>query len=214
MGDAVADLPTLLAFLIATTAFAWIPGPAMIYTTAQTIAKGKAAGWMAALGIHLGGYVHVAAAALGLAIVFETVPALYVALKFAGALYLCYIGYRLLRSENTITTSLGNLPVVSTTRAFFQSVTVEVLNPKTAIFFVAFLPQFTDASAVLPMWGQFLILGITVNVMFSIPDVFCVLMSSKVMAALRNSDSAQRLAQRLGGILLIGLGLKLAASRN
>jgi threonine/homoserine/homoserine lactone efflux protein len=214
MGDAVADLPTLLAFLIATTAFAWIPGPAMIYTTAQTIAKGKAAGWMAALGIHLGGYVHVAAAALGLAVVFETVPALYVALKFAGALYLCYIGYRLLRSENTITTSLGNLPVISTRRAFFQSVTVEALNPKTAIFFVAFLPQFTDESAVLPMWGQFLILGITVNVMFSIPDVFCVLMSSKVMAALRNSNGAQRLAQRLGGILLIGLGLKLAASRN
>lgn len=166
----MADLPTLFTFFIAAAAFAWIPGPAMLYTTAQTIAKGKAAGWMAVLGIHLGGYVHVIAAALGLAIVFQTIPALYVTLKFAGALYLCYLGYRLLRSEMPIKTSLENLPVASAKRAFFQSVTVEVLNPKTAIFFIAFLPQFTDASAALPMWGQFLILGIAVNVMFSIPD--------------------------------------------
>ncbi|AFO89766.1 LysE family translocator [Phaeobacter inhibens] len=214
MDDLMADLPTLFTFFIAAAAFAWIPGPAMLYTTAQTIAKGKAAGWMAVLGIHLGGYVHVIAAALGLAIVFQTIPALYVTLKFAGALYLCYLGYRLLRSEMPIKTSLENLPVASAKRAFFQSVTVEVLNPKTAIFFIAFLPQFTDASAALPMWGQFLILGIAVNVMFSIPDAFCVVMSSKVMSTLAESTGAQRLAQRLGGVLLIGLGLKLAASRN
>jgi len=210
----MADFATLLTFFAAAAAFAWIPGPAMLYTTAQTIAKGKAAGWMAALGIHLGGYVHVIAAALGLAIVFQTVPVLYMALKFAGALYLCYLGFRLLRSDVPIATSLENLPVASAKRAFFQSVTVEVLNPKTAIFFIAFLPQFTDANAFLPMWGQFLILGVVVNVMFSIPDVFCVLMSSKVMTSLTSSQGAQRLAQRLGGILLIGLGVKLAASRN
>lgn len=210
----MADFGTLLTFFVAAAAFAWIPGPAMLYTTAQTIAKGKAAGWMAALGIHLGGYVHVIAAALGLAIVFQTVPVLYVALKFAGALYLCYLGFRLLRSDVPIGTSLENPPVASAKRAFFQSVTVEVLNPKTAIFFIAFLPQFTDANAVLPMWGQLLILGIVVNMMFSIPDVFCVLMPSKVMTSLTSSQGAQRLAQRFGGILLIGVGVKLAASRN
>ena len=206
----MADIATLLTFFVAAAAFAWIPGPAMLYTTAQTIAKGRAAGWMAALGIHLGGYVHVIAAALGLAIVFQTVPMLYMALKFAGALYLCYLGFRLLRSDVPVATSLENLSVASAKRAFFQSVTVEVLNPKTAIFFIAFLPQFTDANAVLPMGAQFFILGIVVNVMFSIPEVFCVLMSSKVMTSLTSSQGAQRLAQRLGGILLIGLGVKLA----
>ena len=210
----MAELPTLFTFFIAAAAFAWIPGPAMLYTTAQTIAKGKTAGWMAALGIHLGGYVHVMAAALGLALVFDTIPALYVTLKFAGAIYLCYLGYRLLRSDMPITTSIENLPVASAKRAFLQSVTVEVLNPKTAIFFIAFLPQFTDASAVLPMSTQFLVLGIAVNVMFSIPDVFCVLLSSKIMSFLTGSRGARCLTQRLVGILLIGLGVKLAASQN
>ena len=210
----MADIATLLTFFVATAAFAWLPGPAMLYATAQTLAKGKAAGWMAALGIHLGGYVHVIAAALGLAIVFQTVPMLYVALKFAGALYLCYLGFRLFRSDTPIGTSLKNLPVASAKHAFFQSVTVEVLNPKTAIFFISFLPQFTDPNAMLPMWGQFLVLGVVVNVMFSIPDVFCVLLSSKVMTSLTSSQRAQRLAQRLSGMLLIGLGVKLAASRN
>ena len=210
----MSDLPTLIAFFMATAAFAWIPGPAMLYTTAQTIARGKKAGWMAALGIHIGGYVHVIAAALGLAIVFETIPTLYFALKFAGAIYLCYLGYRLVKADMPIMSSIETQPAISAKRAFVQSVTVEMLNPKTAIFFIAFLPQFTDTGAALPMWGQFLVLGMVVNVMFSIPDLFCVLMSSKIMTAVSHSGFAQRVAQRLGGVLLIGLGIKLAAARN
>ena len=210
----MADLPTLLTFFIATAAFAWIPGPAMLYATAQTISRGKTAGMMAALGIHLGGYAHVIATALGLAILLQAVPVIYVTLKFAGAVYLCYLGYRLLRSDTPDNASIQNPSVISAKRAFFQSVTVEVLNPKTAIFFIAFLPQFTDASAEFPIWGQFLILGITANMMFSIPDVVCVLMSSKIMSSLKESRGVQRLARRLGGILLIGLGVKLATSRS
>lgn len=210
----MADINTLLTFLVATAAFAWIPGPAMLYTTAQTIAKGRAAGWMAAIGIHIGGYVHVLAAALGLAILFQTVPTLYFALKIGGAFYLCYLGYRLLRSDGPITTSIEALPQASAKRAFWQSVTVEVLNPKTAIFFIAFLPQFTDANAALPMWSQLLVLGVAVNVMFSIPDAFCVQMSSRIMSMLNETQSGQKIAQRCGGLLMIGLGVKLATSRS
>jgi threonine/homoserine/homoserine lactone efflux protein len=89
-------------------------------------------------------------------------------------------------------------------------VTVEVLNPKTAIFFVAFLPQFIDASASFPVWVQFAILGTIVNMMFSSADVVCVMLAGAVMTRLRSSGAAQRLMRRAGGALLVGLGVRLA----
>lgn len=208
------DSNILLTFLVATVAFAWIPGPAMLYTTARTIAEGKRAGWMAVLGIHVGGYVHVFAAALGLAILFQTIPVLYLTLKLGGAAYLCYLGARLLLSTEPLTTSIEKLDEKTPAAAFWQSATVEILNPKTAIFFIAFLPQFTDLSAALPIWGQLLILGVVVNIMFSIPDVVCVLLSARVMRFLSDSEKSNRFVQRAGGTLLIGIGLNLAASRQ
>ena len=85
----------MIAFFLATAVFAYMPGPSTLYAAAQTIARGRHAGWMAALGIHVGGYVHVAAAALGLAILFTTIPMLYIVLKFAGAIYLIWLGLKL-----------------------------------------------------------------------------------------------------------------------
>lgn len=78
----------LVAFFLATSIFAYMPGPSTLYAAAQTIARGQQAGWFAALGIHIGGYVHVLAAALGLAILFKAIPVLYLAIKFGGAAYL------------------------------------------------------------------------------------------------------------------------------
>ena len=123
----------LIAFFIATAVFAYMPGPAMLYTAAQTIARGQRAGWMASLGIHVGGYVHVIAAALGLAVLFQAVPVLYVAVKFAGAAYLVWLGIKLFFSKASVSVSSIQLDAKSPRRAFYESVTVEVLNPKTAI---------------------------------------------------------------------------------
>ena len=204
----------LIAFFIATAVFAYMPGPAMLYTAAQTIARGPRAGWMASLGIHVGGYVHVIAAALGLAVLFQAVPVLYTAVKFAGAAYLVWLGIKLFFSKVSVSVSSIQIDAKSPRRAFYESVTVEVLNPKTALFYLAFLPQFTDLAASFPVWAQLLILGTIVNVMFSSADVMCVLLADKVTTLVKGSQSANRMAHRLGGGILVALGVNLAVSRQ
>ncbi len=204
----------LFAFLIATAIFSYMPGPSMLYAAAQTISRGRRAGWMASLGIHIGGYVHVFAAALGISVLFNTVPILYSLIKFAGAGYLIWLGIQFFRSshhlsEDQIDTGKMETPKI----AFWQSITVEVLNPKTAMFYIAFLPHFVDPSGGLPLWSQLLILGTFVNVMFSSADVFCVLLSSRVIDFLQEAKGSARWAQRVGGVLLIGLGMHLAVSQ-
>lgn len=204
----------LIAFVIATAVFAYMPGPAMLYATAQTLARGRKAGWMAALGIHLGGYAHVAAASLGLAVLFQAIPPLYLTLKIAGAAYLIWLGFKLLRSRQSLSALNLTVEAKSAKRAFWESVTVEVLNPKTAIFFVAFLPQFTDPSASLPIWAQLMVLGTAVNVIFSSADVACVLLAARLSGALQRSQKAGQRMQRLGGGILIALGLNIALQRS
>ncbi|RWM04725.1 MAG: LysE family translocator [Mesorhizobium sp.] len=204
----------LVAFFVTTAIFAYIPGPAMLYATAQTMARGRWSGLTAALGIHLGGYVHVLAAATGLSVLFHAVPPLYVAVKLVGALYLIWLGISLFRAKIQ---GNGTLPVIerkSARRAFFESITVEVLNPKTAIFFMAFLPQFIDASATFPVWLQFVVLGTIVNLMFSSADIVCVFLAGAIIARLRRSGCAQRLMQRAGGAVLVGLGVHVALQKN
>jgi threonine/homoserine/homoserine lactone efflux protein len=200
----------LLAFLTTTAIFAFIPGPAMLYVAAQTLARGRWSGLMAALGVHLGCYVHVLAAAAGLSVLFHAVPMLYLAVKLAGAAYLVWLGIVMFRARMQ---EPGVVPAGRTRsgrRAFAESVTVEVLNPKTALFFLAFLPQFVDASATFPLWLQFLLLGTIVNLIFSSADLVGVILAGAVEKRLRRSSRAQRLMQRAGGALLVGLGFRLA----
>lgn len=204
----------LLAFFATTAVFAYIPGPAMLYAAAQTLARGRWSGLMASLGIHLGGYVHVFAAAAGLSVLFHAVPMLYLIVKLAGAAYLVWLGITLFRAKAAGETALPEIGGKSGRRAFFESITVEVLNPKTAIFFLAFLPQFVDASAAFPVWLQFVILGTIVNLMFSSADIVCVFLAGAVVARLRRSSRAQKLMQRAGGTLLVGLGAHLALQRS
>ncbi|MGB0694242.1 MAG: LysE family translocator [Rhodospirillaceae bacterium] len=208
------SIDLLLAFLAATAVFAYMPGPAMLYTAAQTLARGRKAGWSAVLGIHLGGYAHVAAASLGLAVLFHAVPILYTMLKIAGALYLIWLGLKLFWARQDPEAPGPSLNAKSPKRAFWESITVEILNPKTALFYVAFLPQFTDPTAAFPIWLQMVLLGTFVNVMFSSADVLAVLMADKVATALKRSAAAARLVRRIGGGILMALGVNLALSRS
>lgn len=210
----MASYQVLLAFLATTAAFAFLPGPAMLYAAAQTLARGRWSGLMAALGLHLGGYVHVVAAAAGLSILFHAVPVLYTAVKLAGALYLIWLGIGMIRSKATDGAQLPVVEPKSGRRALLESITVEALNPKTAIFFLAFLPQFIDPTASLPVWGQFLILGAGVNMMFSTADLICVLLAGAVATRLQRSGRAQMLLRRAGGTLIAGLGINLALTRG
>ncbi|MCA1367503.1 LysE family translocator [Bradyrhizobium sp. BRP14] len=202
----------LIPFFITTAVFAYIPGPAMLYAAAQTMARGRWSGLMATFGIHIGGYVHVAAAAAGLSVLFHAVPTLYLVVKLAGAAYLILLGIALFRRKSQ--RPLPEFSVKAGRRAFVESVVVEILNPKTAIFFVAFLPQFIDASAALPVWAQFVILGAIVNLMFSSADVVCVMLAAVVMSNLKRSSRVERLVQRAGGATLIGLGAHLAFQKG
>jgi threonine/homoserine/homoserine lactone efflux protein len=207
------SLETLMAFAAATLLFAYMPGPALLYTAAQTITRGRAAGYWAALGIHLGCYAHVFAAAFGLSAIFAVVPGLYFALKLAGGAYLIWLGFQILRTR-IVSGAEPTLPKRTRRRAFIDSILVEVLNPKVAIFFIAFLPQFVDPAASLPIWAQFLILGTIVNFSFTSADLFTVLFASQVQKTLRRSSRWQDLTRWIGGSVLMGLGVKLATERS
>lgn len=207
------SLELLIPFALATFLFAVIPGPAITYTAAQTLARGRAAGLMAALGLHVGGYVHVVAAALGLSAVFVHVPTLYLAIKIVGAVYLVWLGISIIRSRMNAA-ELPDVPTKTPKQAFLESIVVEVLNPKAAMFFIAFLPQFVDPAAALPVWSQFLVLGGIVLVAFSSMDLATVCLTTAVLTGLKRTDVAQRVARWIGGSTLIGLGAHLAVARD
>lgn len=207
------SLEILLAFAAATAVFAYFPGPALLYTAAQTLARGRRAGFMAALGIHIGGYAHVFAAAFGLSAIFRHVPELYAGLKIAGALYLIWLGVGMLRSR-AVAPEPETVAPKSARRAFMESIVVELLNPKVALFFIAFLPQFVDPNASLPIWAQFMILGIIVNFAFSSADVMTVLAASMMMQKLKTAGPMHKLLRLGGGSILIGLGARLALDRS
>ncbi|WP_322528192.1 LysE family translocator [Salinicola sp. LHM] len=196
----------LLTFVLAALGFAYLPGPAMLYTAAQTLGRGRRAGWQAVLGVHLGCYVHVVAATLGLAALFAAVPLAYVAMKVIGGIYLLWAGVRLWRQ------GLGEAPQLesraSARRVLRDSFLVEVLNPKTALFFVAFLPQFVQPQADLAMTWQLLCLGVVTNLIFSSADVVTVLLAAPLRRWLTaDRRGGSRWLQRLGGGVLGGLGV-------
>jgi threonine/homoserine/homoserine lactone efflux protein len=204
----------LLAFVVTTALFAFIPGPAMFYAAARTLAGGRRAGFMAVFGINLGAYVHVIAAAAGLTALFHAVPVAYTIVKLAGALYLIWLGVSMFRSRGAGSETPMAASTASSRKAFIESIAVEVLNPKTAIFFLAFLPQFVDANASLPLWAQFAILGAIVNGIFTVADIVCVLLAGLIVKRVKQSSRMQRLIQRVGGTILVGLGLHVALQRS
>lgn len=192
-----------ISFAVATAIFACMPGPAILYMTAQTLAHGRKAGFLAALGIHIGCYVHIAAATLGLAALLGHAPFLYAAIKLAGAVYLVWLGA-------TMLLGIGKHDVHQTNAkpgVLRDSILVEVLNPKTALFFVTFLPQFVDPAAAMPVSLQFLVFGILVNLALSAADVAAVLLASLTLGRFTGQS---RLVPRACGSILIGLGMMLA----
>ncbi len=205
-------LDLLIPFFAATLLFAVMPGPAILYTAAQTMARGPKGGMLAALGIHVGGYVHVVAAATGLSAVFRFVPEAYLAVKIIGALYLIWLGICFFRKPRE--EALPQVNARSPLGAFFQSIVVEVLNPKAALFFIAFLPQFVDPGAGWPLWLQLLILGTFVNIAFSSMDFVTVALTSTMVGMVRRNAVGQRIVRAVGGSVLVALGVHLAASRS
>ncbi len=200
------SLELWIPFAIATLAFACVPGPAILYMTAQTLAHGRQAGLMSALGVHIGCYVHIAAAAIGLASLIDHAPILYAAIRFVGAGYLVWLGLRMFLGWNKGSNDADE-PGSNSLR---DSIVVEILNPKTALFFVTFLPQFVDPAAAMPLWAQFLLLGFFVNLVFSVADIASVGIASLALVRLKGRGAGSVLPKACGTIL-IGLGMALAS---
>lgn len=194
-----------ISFALATAIFAFMPGPAILYMTAQTLAHGRKAGLLAALGIHIGCYVHIAAATLGLAALLHHAPLLYGAIRLAGAVYLVWLGATMLLGvgKHAAHAEAAKPGVLR------DSIVVEVLNPKTALFFVTFLPQFVDPAVAMPMSLQFLMFGLLVNLALSVADIAAVFLASFTLGRL--VGGAGNLVPRACGSILIGLGLMLAS---
>lgn len=196
------SLETWIPFALATLAFAFMPGPAILYMSAQTLAYGHRAGLMAALGIHIGCYVHIAAASVGLAALLHHAPALYSLVRVAGAVYMLWLGGRMIFPAGA---EKGTEAPARHRRVLRDSIVVEILNPKTALFFLTFLPQFVDPQAAMPNWLQFLLLGIIVNGAFSLGDLASVGIASFAASRVSSSGSGTWVSRVSGGIL-VGLG--------
>lgn len=206
------DLHSLLLFLAAGLALNFTPGPDMLYVAARGASEGRSAGIVSALGIGAGTLVHIALVAFGLAALLAAVPVAYTVVRIGGALYLIYLGIRALRSKASV--ALEHLPPASLMAIFRQGVITNVLNPKVALFFLAFLPQFVDPSRGNPAL-QVVILGLLFDTTGTLVNLGVALGSSRAAARLRGGSRAGATLQKLTGILFIGLGLRLAfASRR
>lgn len=142
----VPDLSTLALFCAASLALAVVPGPAVLYIVAQSVDQGRLAGLVSALGIGVGGLVHVAAATIGLSSLLASSATAFTIVKYAGAAYLLILGIRRLLTRERLDDEIARVPRTRK-KLFVDGVVVNVLNPKTALFFIAFLPQFVDPNA-------------------------------------------------------------------
>ena len=188
------------------------PGPDMMYVTARSVSDGRRAGIVAALGIGAGTLVHVAALTLGLAALLAAVPLAYDALRIAGAVYLVAIGTQLLLRPRRAAAAAA-LPPSPLGTVFAQAVLTNVLNPKVALFFLAFLPQFVDPSAG-PAAAQIVVLGLLFDVQGTVVNVAVALLASGTTRRLRANAGAVSLLQRLTGAIFVALGARLAVAAN
>jgi threonine/homoserine/homoserine lactone efflux protein len=198
------DAHRLLLFLGAAALLAVAPGPGMLYVLARTLAGGRREGILSSLGTFLGGLTHVIAAATGLSIVLAASATAFAMVKYAGAAYLIYLGSRM------ILTSGDEDPVhpaVDRVRRnpFWQGVATEVLNPKTALFFLAFIPQFVDRERGPLLW-QFLLLGTISVTLNTTCDLLVTLLAAPIGSRFRSSAERRRRQRTLTGLTLIGLG--------
>ncbi|MCZ4280825.1 LysE family translocator [Kiloniella laminariae] len=204
------DLNHWLIFLAAATALNLSPGPDSIYILSNTIAHGKRIGFAATSGIASGAMVHILAAAFGLSAVLATSALAFTLVKWVGAAYLCYLGIQMLLSRSN-SLELGNQTPSKTMTplsAYRQGIMVNILNPKVAIFFTAFLPQFIDIEFGYVTF-QFLLLGLIVNLLGVAIELCYVLGADKMTLALRRHPRVGVWLDRLLGSILVALGIRL-----
>jgi threonine/homoserine/homoserine lactone efflux protein len=204
------ELSTLALFVVAALVLLITPGPAVLYIVARSIDQGRLAGVVSMLGIHVGTLFHVAAAALGISALLMSSALAFSIVKYVGAAYLIYLGVRKLLARE----EAHQLEVVKNrklTDIFYQGVLVNLLNPKTALFFFAFLPQFVNASRG-AVAGQILLLGFIFVVLGICSDGLYALLAGTIGHWLKGSLRFLRVQRYFAGTVYIGLGVTTALS--
>ena len=199
-------LPSL-AFFIAAFVLAVTPGPGIAYVVARTAAGGRAEGLASCIGTGLGGMLHVGAAALGLSVLLAQSAVAFSLVKYIGAAYLVYLGIRLLLSKAV--SAPVHTKSTGSRRALLEGILVEALNVKTALFFLAFLPQFADPAHG-PVALQIVALGCLFNLSGTLVNVVVACLASSVRQWLIPGQRGERIFRWLTGTVFIGLGIRLA----
>ena len=204
----IPDAPAIGLFVVAALALLLVPGPAVLYVVARSIHEGRRAGLASVVGIHVGTLVHIAAATLGLSALIASSAAAFTAVKIAGAVYLVGLGlWTLLSRRAEPDVALGG--EWNLRRAFAQGIVVNVLNPKTALFFLAFLPQFVDPNAPHPAL-QIAFLGFLFALLGLATDSVWALAAGTAGGVLRRSRRFLRTQRYVTGTVYIGLGVATA----
>ena len=202
---------SFLAFLIAATLLAVTPGPGIAYVVARTVAGGRAEGLASCIGTGIGGMFHVFAAALGLSLLVAQSAVAFNVVKWLGAAYLVYLGVRLLL-RRVEAVRVEGVASRGARRALFEGIVVEALNVKTALFFLAFLPQFTSPDA--PLVPQLVLLGSLCVALNTLVDVVAVFAAQRLLESGSARAARARLLNRASGVTMIGLGAFLALARR
>jgi threonine/homoserine/homoserine lactone efflux protein len=205
------SIESLLAFGIASLALLVIPGPAVLYIINRSVADGRNVALAAVAGLEIGNFMHVIAATVGLSAIIATSAAAFSAVKWIGAGYLIYIGIRTLATKAQAVNQLND--PMSRRRAFTQGIVVNTFNPKVALFFLSFLPQFIDAdrgSAAL----QSLVLGSTFVVLGCISDSLFAILASALRGTLLRGKSLPFVQRYVAGSVFIALGAIASTTRR
>jgi threonine/homoserine/homoserine lactone efflux protein len=208
------DITQFLLYLAAALLLAITPGPGIFYVAARSLAGGRAEGIASSFGTALGGLVHVLAGALGVSALVLASAELFTALKWLGAAYLVWLGVRTMMAARRDIPGADPAPAMGARRAFREGVVVEALNPKTAAFFLAFIPQFLDPSAgavALP----FIVLGAISVTLNTLADIIVAIGASRIREGAASRPAFIRRLREISGASMIALGAGLAlAKRN
>ena len=201
-------------FLTAAVLLAVAPGPGMLYVLARSLAGGKREGVLSAAGTFLGGMVHVLAAALGVSIILAKSALAFAAVKYVGAAYLCFLGVRMIVDARH---AEKPEPLPQETKAarnpVWQGMATEVLNPKTALFFLSFIPQFVNRGSGY-VFFQFVMLGTLSVVLNTTADLLVIALAGPLGEKIRSSATFRRRQRTATGAIMIGLGTYLATSEK
>jgi threonine/homoserine/homoserine lactone efflux protein len=203
---------TIALFLLAATALAIVPGPAVAYIVTQSIDQGRRAGLVSAFGVASGGLVHVVAATVGLSALIASSSTAFTLVKLAGAAYLIGVGIRRILAGDSEAPEPRALRA-PLRRIYRQGVIVNVLNPKTALFFLAFLPQFLDPQRG-AVWPQVAVLGVIFVSVAVLSDMTYALVSDAIAARIRRTGTGAKVRRWLTGGVFVALGVTAAVARR